>query len=550
MTKTRKYRAWVKWAALGFAGIMLLLTFFSNTIRNRNLPQVSTQRVTSGAIAPEISGGGQTESAGLSPVEAPAPGTVTAVYVTLGETVEAGQKLLTVELQDDGTLAARKQQLEEAQAAYADALLQAAAASGSATALELEQLNLQLAGAQATLAAREEYDSQRQTLVDQLEAANGDLIQAQAEYSQATGQAAAAAETAEQALADAEAARTNAENNEQYYRELQESNPSKENEAAWQSAAEALAQANRQVLDSQNALYAAQQALTALERTHQPALQAAQAQQAQAQAALDQLDGENAGLPDRTACESGVLSAQIALENFAQRQAAEQASSQLEERALTRQAEQIAELEGEIQALAASLGSRDILAPQDGTLRELVQTADFQPGEALVVVDTAAQAYALRVTVSLEESRLVTLGAEARITNQEGLNAQAVLKQVAPNLEDPTGSRDLIFSITGQDMTAGMYLYLSIPFTVNRYPMVVPNGALYRDNLGDFVYVVDSSSGMFGSRTTVRRVDVSVLESDSQYTAVEGNLTASDYVVTLSSAPLQDGQSVRLGSEG
>ena len=55
---------------------------------------------------------------------------------------------------------------------------------------------------------------------------------------------------------------------------------------------------------------------------------------------------------------------------------------------------------------------------------------------------------------------------------------------------------------------------------------------------------------MFGSRTTVRRVDVSVLESDSQYTAVEGNLTASDYVVTLSSAPLQDGQSVRLGSEG
>jgi len=240
-----------------------------------------------------------------------------------------------------------------------------------------------------------------------------------------------------------------------------------------------------------------------------------------------------------------VLSAQIALENFAQRQAAEQASSQLEERALTRQAEQIAELEGEIQALAASLGSRDILAPQDGTLRELVQTADFQPGEALVVVDTAAQAYALRVTVSLEESRLVTLGAEARITNQEGLNAQAVLKQVAPNLEDPTGSRDLIFSITGQDVTAGMYLYLSIPFTVNRYPMVVPNGALYRDNLGDFVYVVDSSSG-----TTVRRVDVSVLESDSQYTAVEGNLTASDYVVTLSSAPLQDGQSVRLGSEG
>ena len=53
-----KKREWVKTAAIIFLTIMLLLTFFSNTILNRSLPEVSAQYVSSGTINAKIRGSG------------------------------------------------------------------------------------------------------------------------------------------------------------------------------------------------------------------------------------------------------------------------------------------------------------------------------------------------------------------------------------------------------------------------------------------------------------------------------------------------------------
>ena len=43
---------------------------------------------------------------------------------------------------------------------------------------------------------------------------------------------------------------------------------------------------------------------------------------------------------------------------------------------------------------------------------------------------------------------------------------------------------------------------------------------------------------------------VEVLDQDSSYAAVEGDLGDADYVVTLANGPLADGQRVRLGYGG
>ena len=43
--ETKKKREWVKNAAIVFLSIMLVLTFFSNTIMNYSLPEVATQYV-------------------------------------------------------------------------------------------------------------------------------------------------------------------------------------------------------------------------------------------------------------------------------------------------------------------------------------------------------------------------------------------------------------------------------------------------------------------------------------------------------------------------
>ena len=48
----------VKNVAIGFLSVMLLLTFFSNTIMNYSLPQVATQQIASGPVSPQIRGNG------------------------------------------------------------------------------------------------------------------------------------------------------------------------------------------------------------------------------------------------------------------------------------------------------------------------------------------------------------------------------------------------------------------------------------------------------------------------------------------------------------
>ena len=56
-----KRKEWVKNAAIVFLIILLLLTFFSNTIQNYSLPEVATQYVESGSITAKIRGLGVVE---------------------------------------------------------------------------------------------------------------------------------------------------------------------------------------------------------------------------------------------------------------------------------------------------------------------------------------------------------------------------------------------------------------------------------------------------------------------------------------------------------
>ena len=54
--KSSKRREWVKSAAIVFLSVLLVLTFFSQTIMNRSLPEVATKFVQNGTITSKIRG--------------------------------------------------------------------------------------------------------------------------------------------------------------------------------------------------------------------------------------------------------------------------------------------------------------------------------------------------------------------------------------------------------------------------------------------------------------------------------------------------------------
>ena len=89
----RKRREWVKTAAIVFLSILLVLTFFSNTIMNYSLPEVATQYVQTGTITAKVRGTGKVEASDPYNVIAKESRVITSVAVKQGDIVEKDQIL-------------------------------------------------------------------------------------------------------------------------------------------------------------------------------------------------------------------------------------------------------------------------------------------------------------------------------------------------------------------------------------------------------------------------------------------------------------------------
>lgn len=118
-----KNRAWVKDAAIVFLVVLLILTFFSNTIMNHSLPEVATQMVTDGTVTAKVRGTGTVEALGDHKVKAKSNLNIAKVMVKAGQEVNAGDVLFILGAADDDELDAAIQELENLQTQYQQSAL-------------------------------------------------------------------------------------------------------------------------------------------------------------------------------------------------------------------------------------------------------------------------------------------------------------------------------------------------------------------------------------------------------------------------------------------
>ena len=119
----RKKREWVKTAAIIFLSVMLVLTFFSNTIMNYSLPEVAIQYVQSGTVTAKIRGSGVVESGDPYNIEVKESRKVDSVAVRVGDFVEKGDVILYLADEESEELQAAQDALDQAWSAYEKALL-------------------------------------------------------------------------------------------------------------------------------------------------------------------------------------------------------------------------------------------------------------------------------------------------------------------------------------------------------------------------------------------------------------------------------------------
>lgn len=124
-----KRREWVKTAAIIFLAVLLVLTFFSNTIMNHSLPEVATQSVQSGTINAKIRGSGTVAANETYDVTINQTRKIASVLVKVGQSVEAGDKLFTLDSMESSDLTTARNDLETMELAYEKSLIDASNAA-------------------------------------------------------------------------------------------------------------------------------------------------------------------------------------------------------------------------------------------------------------------------------------------------------------------------------------------------------------------------------------------------------------------------------------
>lgn len=564
----KKRREWVKNAAIIFLSVMLVLTFFSNTFMNYSLPEVAAQYVQSGTITAKIRGTGTVESGDPYNVKIAETRTISSVLVKTGDKVEKGAPLFLLEDKESKELTDAQAALDKAMLDFELALLsgdisnsafqnvqngnvsslntyqsrivaaeaeidkwqkQVDEATTAINQLKTAQVNVDAGGAPDTSSEQNKVNVAQAALnSDEIKIAKDKISEWQA--AQATCQA--TIDKYNEKIASSVSGNgfvnqvTEDEyklavmNRDQYQSLINErqafinSNPDKVK--AYDEKVKALADANKALTEKQNSKTNSTNSLTVQTQNWQTELDKRNIQLKAAQDTKAQL------LKD--------ISTELNLDY------------QLD--SLKKQRDDIAKLQEN--AVGAS-----IEAPISGTITSVTVKAgdEAQPDTALVTMQPEGKGFTMSFSVTNDQAKRLSVGDKADLVNSWRYSDMDItLASIKPDTTDPGQKKLLTFDITGDEVTPGQSLNVSVGQKSANYDLIVPNSAIREDSNGKFILIVESKSSPLGNRYVATRVDVEVLASDDTQSAVSGALYGYEFVITTSTQPVEAGKLVRLAN--
>ena len=216
---------------------------------------------------------------------------------------------------------------------------------------------------------------------------------------------------------------------------------------------------------------------------------------------------------------------------------------------LAKASKDIAEKEEEIAKLKEKSMGAAIKAPVAGTIVSLTYVAGetTKPEETAAVIQVDGKGFTLTISVTNEQAKKVQVGDVAELQNSWYYDdAQVILSAIKADPDNPGQKKLLVFNVTGASIQNGQALSVSVGQRSSEYEFVVPNSAMREDNNGKFILIVESKSSPLGNRYIATRVDVEVLASDDNNTAISAPLYGYEYVITTSTKPVEAGKQVRL----
>lgn len=563
---------------------MLILTFFSNTIMNYSLVEVSTQQVTSGQITSKVRGSGSVEASESYSVTIEETRKIATVNVKKDAEVATGDLLFTLEDTDSDELDAAKKSLNEAQAAYESAVLTAGITVAERQSIEAGK-GSSLTQKQNEIAAANQRVKDAQAAVNAAQA-SVDKIKAQID---AVSNSTTDTTAEEKAVLDAEKKNS----------EAQDSLTSAESaytpvKSAYDTALESLQRAQADLEEAKatrDALNASSSATAADKQTAETAVATAQVKVNTAdsnfktcQANLNKVQGSydsaksaatdsknalsNANynlsvkkLTGTNTAEANNLQAQLNTATAAltdantaltsatndQKKVTDKISGEV---TIASAYKTMTDLQEEVAKLQAKSIGTEITSPISGTVTDISVTAGttVNANDVMMTIQPENKAYVLQFSVTENQAKKVRVGDTAEILNNwYGNDVSAVVSAIR---KDPQNrSNSIIICEMKGDVSVGDSYTLSIGEQSSNYDTIVPTSAIREDSNGKFILIIESKSTPLGNRYYARRVDVDVITSDDTKSAVTGALEGYEYVITTTTKPIKENEQVRLASE-
>jgi len=548
--------------------VMLVLTFFSNTFMNYSLPEVAAQYVQSGTITAKIRGTGTVESGDPYNVKISETRTISSVLVKTGDKVEKGDPLFLLEDKESKELTDAQAALDKAMLDFELALLSGDISNSTfqnvqnGNVASINTYQSRIVAAEAEIDRWQKQVDEATNAINQLKAAQvnvdaGGTPDTGSEQNKVNAAQAALnsdeVKIAKDKISEWQAAQATCQatidkyneniassvsgngfvnqvtedeyqlalkNREQYQSLINErqafinNNPDKVK--AYDEKVKALADANKALADKQNSKENSTNSLTVQTQNWQTELDKRNIQLKAAQDTKEQL------LKD--------ISTELNLDY------------QLD--SLQKQRDDIAKLQEN--AVGAS-----IEAPISGTITSVTVKAgdEAQPDTALVTMQPEGKGFTMSFSVTNDQAKRLSVGDKADLVNSWRYSDMDItLASIKPDTTDPGQKKLLTFDITGDEVTPGQSLNVSVGQKSANYDLIVPNSAIREDSNGKFILIVESKSSPLGNRYVATRVDVEVLASDDTQSAVSGALYGSEFVITTSTQPVEAGKLVRLAN--
>lgn len=544
--KKRGKRDWVKNAIIIFLAVLLVLTFFSNTIMNYSLPEVAAQYPQSTTLTTKIRGTGTVESAQSYNVTVQETRTVAAVNVKKGDTIAAGDTLLTLDATESQELQDARTNLANLQLEYEKLQLPKNEEGAAAQAASLSQAQAAVSKAETDLANAQKYESDLKWYQDQEAAAKSNQAEKERNkdyYTDLANNLKDQIENAGNSCADYLSAKQRLENipEGEEYEEEREAALAEVQRIYDEQVAPKVVSLTQQLADAQqnalNSTYAASQATAAYESAHN----ATEAFQASNQDATSVSAAQTAL---QTAKDS-LATLQATAKDTEDTNAYNDSVAKLD---LEAKAEEVKAAEEKVKALEEKTSAANIKSRYAGVVTEVnVAAGDTTTADTpLMVVEMTEKGYTLKATVTKEQARTLKEGLQAEITNLWDSGITMTLTSITSDKNDPANSRVLTFAVTGEDVSVGQSLSFSVGDKNSSYDLVIPSAAIHTDANGSFVYTVQVKSSPLGNRYSVRKKTVTVVASDDNNSAVSGELSADDFVITTATVPLDVGTQVRI----